>query len=72
MALLENFGPQSIRQKLRLGTLFLAIIPVIVTSLIVGKLFRLAPPPDDPCGPQAANATSMMASATARITFRRS
>ena len=26
MALLQNFGPQSIRQKLRLGTLFLAII----------------------------------------------
>jgi methyl-accepting chemotaxis protein len=37
MALLQNFGPQSIRQKLRLGTLFLAIIPVVVTSLIVGK-----------------------------------
>lgn len=37
MALLNSFGPQSIRQKLRLGTLFLAIIPVVVTSLIVGK-----------------------------------
>ena len=37
MALLTNFGPQSIRQKLLLGTLFLAVIPVIVTSLIVGK-----------------------------------
>ncbi|HEX6636799.1 MAG TPA: HAMP domain-containing methyl-accepting chemotaxis protein [Steroidobacteraceae bacterium] len=36
MALLQYFGPQSIRQKLRLGTLFLAIIPVVVTSLIVG------------------------------------
>lgn len=37
MALLNNFGPQSIRQKLRLGTLFLAIIPVVITSLIVGR-----------------------------------
>ena len=37
MALLQSFGPQSIRQKLRLGTLFLAIIPVLVTSLIVGR-----------------------------------
>jgi methyl-accepting chemotaxis protein len=31
------FGNQSIRQKLLLGTLFLAIIPVAVTSLIVGR-----------------------------------
>jgi methyl-accepting chemotaxis protein len=37
MALLSNFGPQSIRQKLLLGTLFLAVIPVVATSLIVGK-----------------------------------
>ncbi len=37
MALLNTFGPQSIRQKLLLGTLFLAIIPVVVTSLIVGR-----------------------------------
>jgi methyl-accepting chemotaxis protein len=37
MALLETFGPQSIRQKLLLGTLFLAIIPVVVTSVIVGR-----------------------------------
>ena len=34
---LTNFGPQSIRQKLLLGTLFLAIIPVVVTSVIVGR-----------------------------------
>jgi methyl-accepting chemotaxis protein len=37
MALLNTFGPQSIRQKLLLGTLFLAIIPVVVTSMIVGR-----------------------------------
>jgi methyl-accepting chemotaxis protein len=37
MALLDTFGPQSIRQKLLLGTLFLAIIPVVVTSLVVGR-----------------------------------
>jgi methyl-accepting chemotaxis protein len=37
MALLNTFGPQSIRQKLLLGTLFLAIIPVIATSVIVGR-----------------------------------
>lgn len=37
MALRISFGAQSIRQKLLLGTLFLAIIPVAVTSLIVGR-----------------------------------
>src|SRR4051794_11972891 len=37
MALRNVFGAQSIRQKLLLGTLFLAIIPVAVTSLIVGR-----------------------------------
>ncbi len=36
MAIRNMFGAQSIRQKLLLGTLFLAIIPVAVTSLIVG------------------------------------
>jgi len=36
MALRNVFGAQSIRQKLLLGTLFLAIIPVAVTSVIVG------------------------------------
>ena len=35
MALRNAFGAQSIRQKLLLGTLFLAIIPVAVTSVIV-------------------------------------
>src|SRR5688572_16457587 len=34
---LNVFGNQSIRQKLLLGTLFLAIIPVAVTSVIVGR-----------------------------------
>jgi methyl-accepting chemotaxis protein len=37
MALRNVFGAQSIRQKLLLGTLFLAIIPVAVTSVIVGR-----------------------------------
>jgi len=37
MALRNTFGAQSIRQKLLLGTLFLAIIPVAVTSLIIGR-----------------------------------
>src|SRR6478609_3479702 len=37
MALRNVFGAQSIRQKLLLGTLFLAIIPVAVTSLLVGR-----------------------------------
>ncbi|HET7809096.1 MAG TPA: HAMP domain-containing methyl-accepting chemotaxis protein [Steroidobacteraceae bacterium] len=37
MALRTSFGAQSIRQKLLLGTLFLAIIPVAVTSLIIGR-----------------------------------
>jgi methyl-accepting chemotaxis protein len=37
MALLNTFGPQSIRQKLLLGTLFLAVIPVLATSVIVGR-----------------------------------
>jgi methyl-accepting chemotaxis protein len=37
MAIRNVFGAQSIRQKLLLGTLFLAIIPVAVTSLIVGR-----------------------------------
>src|SRR5678815_5144501 len=37
MAIRNAFGPQSIRQKLLLGTLFLAIIPVAVTSIIVGR-----------------------------------
>ena len=37
MAFRNTFGAQSIRQKLLLGTLFLAIIPVAVTSLIVGR-----------------------------------
>jgi methyl-accepting chemotaxis protein len=37
MALRNAFGAQSIRQKLLLGTLFLAIIPVAVTSVIVGR-----------------------------------
>src|SRR4051812_14443392 len=37
MAIRNVFGPQSIRQKLLLGTLFLAIIPVAVTSVIVGR-----------------------------------
>jgi methyl-accepting chemotaxis protein len=37
MAIRNAFGAQSIRQKLLLGTLFLAIIPVAVTSLIVGR-----------------------------------
>jgi methyl-accepting chemotaxis protein len=36
MALRNVFGAQSIRQKLLLGTLFLAIVPVAVTSVIVG------------------------------------
>src|SRR6187549_3839177 len=36
MAIRNVFGAQSIRQKLLLGTLFLAIIPVAVTSIIVG------------------------------------
>src|SRR3954465_4111563 len=36
MAIRNVFGTQSIRQKLLLGTLFLAIIPVAVTSVIVG------------------------------------
>ncbi|HTU65708.1 MAG TPA: HAMP domain-containing methyl-accepting chemotaxis protein [Steroidobacteraceae bacterium] len=36
MAIRNVFGSQSIRQKLLLGTLFLAIIPVAVTSVIVG------------------------------------
>jgi methyl-accepting chemotaxis protein len=34
---LRNLGGQSIRQKLLLGTLFLAIIPVALTSIIVGR-----------------------------------
>src|SRR5688572_11233909 len=37
MAIRNVFGAQSIRQKLLLGTLFLAIIPVAVTSVIVGR-----------------------------------
>ncbi len=37
MAIRNVFGVQSIRQKLLLGTLFLAIIPVALTSLIVGR-----------------------------------
>src|SRR3982750_4681901 len=37
MAIRNIFGAQSIRQKLLLGTLFLAIIPVAVTSVIVGR-----------------------------------
>ena len=37
MALRNVFGAQSIRQKLLLGTLFLAIIPVAVTSLLLGR-----------------------------------
>ena len=37
MAIRNVFGAQSIRQKLLLGTLFLAIIPVAVTSIIVGR-----------------------------------
>jgi methyl-accepting chemotaxis protein len=37
MATRNVFGAQSIRQKLLLGTLFLAIIPVAVTSVIVGR-----------------------------------
>ncbi len=37
MAIRNAFGAQSIRQKLLLGTLFLAIIPVAVTSVIVGR-----------------------------------
>src|SRR5215467_4143763 len=37
MAFRNVFGAQSIRQKLLLGTLFLAIIPVAVTSLIIGR-----------------------------------
>jgi methyl-accepting chemotaxis protein len=37
MAARKIFGTQSIRQKLLLGTLFLAIIPVAVTSIIVGR-----------------------------------
>ena len=37
MALRNVLGVQSIRQKLLLGTLFLAIIPVAVTSVIVGR-----------------------------------
>ncbi len=37
MAVRNLFGAQSIRQKLLLGTLFLAIVPVAVTSVIVGR-----------------------------------
>jgi methyl-accepting chemotaxis protein len=37
MAIRNVFGAQSIRQKLLLGTLFLAIIPVALTSLVVGR-----------------------------------
>src|SRR5688572_24807483 len=37
MAIRNVFGFRSIRQKLLLGTLFLAIIPVAVTSVIVGR-----------------------------------
>src|SRR6478609_9615127 len=37
MAIRNVFGAQSIRQKLLLGTLFLAIIPVAVTSIVVGR-----------------------------------
>jgi len=37
MALRNVLGAQSIRQKLLLGTLFLAVIPVAVTSVIVGR-----------------------------------
>jgi methyl-accepting chemotaxis protein len=37
MAIRNTFGAQSIRQKLLIGTLFLAIIPVAVTSVIVGR-----------------------------------
>ncbi|MBC8026321.1 MAG: cache domain-containing protein, partial [Steroidobacteraceae bacterium] len=37
MAIRNVFGAQSIRQKLLLGTLFLAIVPVALTSLIVGR-----------------------------------
>jgi methyl-accepting chemotaxis protein len=36
MAVRNIFGAQSIRQKLLFGTLFLAIIPVAVTSLMLG------------------------------------
>ncbi len=37
MAIRNAFGTQSIRQKLLLGTLFLAVIPVAVISVIVGR-----------------------------------
>jgi methyl-accepting chemotaxis protein len=37
MASRKAFGTQSIRQKLLLGTLFLAIVPVAITSVIVGR-----------------------------------
>ena len=37
MAIRNVLGVQSIRQKLLLGTLFLAIIPVAVTSLLLGR-----------------------------------
>jgi methyl-accepting chemotaxis protein len=37
MAIRTVFGAQSIRQKLLLGTLFLAIVPVAVTSVIIGR-----------------------------------
>jgi methyl-accepting chemotaxis protein len=37
MALRNVFGAQTIRQKLMLGTLFLAIIPVAVTSVMLGR-----------------------------------
>src|SRR5678816_3148935 len=37
MSRLNVFGAQSIRQKLLFGTLFLAIIPVAVTSLMLGR-----------------------------------
>jgi methyl-accepting chemotaxis protein len=37
MAIRNSFGGQSIRQKLLLGTLFLAIVPVALTSLVVGR-----------------------------------
>jgi methyl-accepting chemotaxis protein len=37
MATRNVLGAQSIRQKLLLGTLFLAIVPVAVTSVIVGR-----------------------------------
>ena len=36
MAFLNVFGAQSIRQKLLFGTLFLAVIPVAVTSVMLG------------------------------------